>query len=305
MYYEQGLSQHMIAERLRISRPTISRLLEHARKTGIVKITVQTFNSRIADLEKQLEDTFGLNEAAVISSSSTNEGDSHKMVGEVTAGILQRIVKNSDTIGISWGSSLRETVNALIPQEVPGLIIVPFVGGMGQEVRYEIQSNSLVVDAARKLGGTSYILHAQGLVGTEELKNAIMNDSGVGSVLDLAYQANIGLVGVGALNEESNLIKTGYFDMTDFNEFVKLGAVGEACGVLYDRNGVTCNIELNKRVIGLGPESLCKIETVIAAVAGEKKEEALHAALKGGFINILVTDEFTAEKVLLINNAMK
>jgi deoxyribonucleoside regulator len=305
MYYEQELSQQEIAERLRTSRPTISRMLEQARSTGIVTITVKAFNDHITRLEKELEKTFNLNEVAVLSLSSVGDSDEKKALGEAAANILQRIVRSSDVIGISWGTSLRETVDALSPQIIPGLTAVPLVGGMGQEFRYEIHSNSLVVDLARKFSGKSCVLHAPAIVATEELKKAILEDPESRSIMDMAKKANIALVGLGALNEFATMIKTGFFSMQDFEEIARRGGVGEICSVFFDRNGSDCEIDINKRVIGIGPKELKEIETVIAIVAGVKKEEALHAALRGQFINVLVTDEQTAEKVLLIESVTK
>ena len=40
LYYEDGLSQNEIAEKLKISRPTISRLLTFAKENGLVQIKV-------------------------------------------------------------------------------------------------------------------------------------------------------------------------------------------------------------------------------------------------------------------------
>lgn len=305
MYYEQGLSQQMIAERLRTSRPTVSRMLEQARKTGIVTITIRNINERLTGLERELEKVFSLNEVAVISLNSLDEKDLKQALGEVTAEILHRIVRSSDVIGISWGTSLRETVNALVPLQLPGITVVPFVGGMGQEFRYEIHSNSLVVDLARTFGGKSLVLHAPAIVANEQLKIDILKGSEGGAAIELAKKANIGLIGLGALNDSATMIKTGFLSMTDFEQISKQGAIGEVCSVFYDRNGAECDIEMNKRVIGLGPSTLRNVETVIAVVAGVKKEESLHAALRGQFINVLVTDELTAEKVLLIESVTK
>ncbi|MGM0653318.1 MAG: sugar-binding domain-containing protein, partial [Bacillota bacterium] len=115
MYYEQGLSQQMIAERLRTSRPTISRMLDQARQVGIVKISVQSFNDRIDSLESELGNKFSLNEVAVIANNSMNIADQKKALGAVAADILHRIVKGADVVGISWGTSLREVINGLKP----------------------------------------------------------------------------------------------------------------------------------------------------------------------------------------------
>lgn len=305
MYYEQGLSQQMIAERLRTSRPTISRMLDQARKMGIVKISIQSFNDRIASLESELESKFSLNEVAVIANDSMNKADQKKALGAVAADILQRIVKGSDVVGISWGTSLREVINGLKPTHIPGLIAVPLVGGMGQDIRYEIHSNSFVVDFSRKFGCQSWVLHAPAIVERENLKDAILGESESGEIMEQAKKANIGLVGLGALNESSTMIQTGFFSIDDFKEIREKGAIGEVCSFFFDRNGQACDIDINKRVIGVGPYDLKNIETVIAVVAGDKKEEALHAALRGQFVNILITDELTAEKVLLIESATR
>ena len=305
MYYEQGLSQQMIAERLRTSRPTISRMLDQARKLGIVKIAIQSFNDRIASLESELESIFSLNEVAVIANNSLNETDQKKALGEVAADILQRIDKGSDVVGVSWGTSLREVINGIKPMHIPGLITVPLVGGMGQDIRYEIHSNNLVVDFSKKFGCQSWVLHAPAIVERENLKDAILGESESGAIMEQAKKANIGLVGLGALNDSSTMIQTGFFSMDEFKEISERGAIGEVCSFFFDRNGQVCDIDINKRVIGIGPHDLKNIEIVIAIVTGVKKEEALHAALRGQFINILITDELTAEKVLLIEGATR
>jgi DNA-binding transcriptional regulator LsrR (DeoR family) len=54
MYYELGLRQSEIAERLFLSQPTISRLLRRAQKEGITRITVSVPNGVYADLEETL-----------------------------------------------------------------------------------------------------------------------------------------------------------------------------------------------------------------------------------------------------------
>ncbi|MGM0653317.1 MAG: sugar-binding transcriptional regulator, partial [Bacillota bacterium] len=187
----------------------------------------------------------------------------------------------------------------------PGLIAVPLVGGMGQDIRYEIHSNSLVVDFSRNFGCQSRVLHAPAIAERENLKDAILGDSESGEIIEQAKKTNIGLVGLGALNESSTMIQTGFFSISDFKEIKEKGAIGEVCSFFFDHNGQVCDIDINKRVIGVSPYDLKNIETVIAVVAGDRKEKSLHAALRGQFINILVTDEMTAEKVLLIEGATK
>ncbi len=53
LYYESGLTQDVISQKLRLSRPTISRMLEEALELGIVKITVIQEPGGFSDLDRR------------------------------------------------------------------------------------------------------------------------------------------------------------------------------------------------------------------------------------------------------------
>lgn len=55
LYYERGLNQQEIADKLHLSRPKVSRLLQQAQEEGIVQITVHSPPGTFADLEEALE----------------------------------------------------------------------------------------------------------------------------------------------------------------------------------------------------------------------------------------------------------
>ena len=76
------------------------------------------------------------------------------------------------------------------------------------------------------------------------------------------------------------------------------GAVGDLCGYYMNADGQLIDHPLNRRVIGLSPDALRKIKTVILAGGGPDKVTVMRAALRMGTLSAMVTDERTAEAIL-------
>ena len=56
--------------------------------------------------------------------------------------------------------------------------------------------------------------------------------------------------------------------------------------------------ELHRRIVGIELDALRGIEQVIGVAGGEAKAEAILGALRGGRVNVLVTDDAAAQRVL-------
>jgi DNA-binding transcriptional regulator LsrR (DeoR family) len=55
---------------------------------------------------------------------------------------------------------------------------------------------------------------------------------------------------------------------------------------------------LEKRVISMSLEQLRQVDRAIGAAGGRRKYTGILGALRGGWINILITDQFTAQRLL-------
>ena len=75
------------------------------------------------------------------------------------------------------------------------------------------------------------------------------------------------------------------------------GAAGEICGWMFDRNGKLLEGSINERVASV-PLPARDTTTVIGLAKGKRKYLALLAALRGGMINGVITDEPTARYLL-------
>src|SRR5699024_10257889 len=103
MYYDQNCTQQVIADRLHLSRPKVSRLLKQAKEKGIVQISVSSSNGSFVDLEHALEEKFSLKEALVIESDAFESSKIIKrQIGSAAATYLQRTISDGDIIGLTW-----------------------------------------------------------------------------------------------------------------------------------------------------------------------------------------------------------
>ena len=294
MYYDENMTQQEIADKLGVSRPSVSRMLQRARQNGIVEIKIR-YEGSYTKLEDALEKTFHLREA-VITPFEKPEILKH-LLAEAAANYLMRTIKDNDIVGVSWGTTL-----ALIPKYVKNVsrnvTFVPLVGGADQ-TKLDIHSNAITINLANAFGGKGQLLHAPVVVDSAKVKEILISDTSISEVLELASRADVAIIGIGSPSAQSSTIRqTRYYTDKELNALQKAHAVSDICWIFLDRDGNVCPIELNQRVIGITVDKIKDIPNVIAVAGGTEKQDAILAALKGGYINVLVTDEKTAEFLL-------
>ncbi len=298
LVYKKDLSQEEISKRLGFSRPTISRMLKAAKEMNIVEIKVNTSNPKNFGLENALIEKFHLKDVIIAPSIGDSE-DIKELIAQRAASYLVKILNKNDTIGISWGTTLFEVVSQMSNMDLGGKVI-PLTGGMS-EVANEFHSNSLARQLAKKLSAKSYALYAPAIVKNEAAKKMIEEEPSIKSVINLFKEVRVALVGIGAMSNQSTIIRSGYYRDKDFIKFKKNGVVGDLCSYLFDRDGNVVSL-LNYNVIGVSIESLKKIPFVIGIAGGKEKVEAIYGALKGQLINVLITDENCGKEVLALLN---
>lgn len=298
LYYEDGLTQEELAKRFGASRSTISRLLEEARGRGLVRIvTADVPGAQFYELERQIEQTFGLLEAIVVEAPS--ERQAVQAVGRAGADYLLRLLRSDMVIGISWGRTLAALCEAVSPRasRAQRVTVVPLTGGAGQS-QPELHANSLAVSLARRLHGRWVLLHAPAIVASQEIRDAVISDASVAGVLAQGRAAQVVLAGIGALHAWSTLVQAQYLTPDDVQELARCGAVGDICSRFFDSQGKPVQSEVDRRTIGIDLESLRQIPRRVGLAAGSSKVQAVLGALRGGFVNVLIADLEVARGVL-------
>jgi DNA-binding transcriptional regulator LsrR (DeoR family) len=298
LYYEENLNQGEIAERLRLSRQKVQRLLRRALTEGIVQIAIRPITGIFADLENGLEKRFGLREALIVETASYNhEVTVAREVGAGAAEYLTRVLQPHDRIMMSWGGTLLPMVEAISvrpPLEVEDVAVIQGLGGLG-DPNHDAHGAELTRRLARALRAEAYLLAAPGVATSRAARDAFCSDPQTKSVIQRARAATIAFVGIGAPRPDSILIRQGQIVSWDeLAELKALGAVGDMNLRFFDERGQAISSELDTRVVGLNLEEIQQIGHVVGVAGGAVKFKAIQAALAGKLVHVLVTDNETA-----------
>lgn len=297
LYYREGLTHEEIARRLGISRQTIGRYIERAKREGLVDIQIKSPLLFAAELETSLEKGFNLTEALVVSPSMEGEEAIKAALGMAGAEFLERRIMSGDTLGISWGSTVLEVGRQLKPVKRDKVTIVQLNGSMDVG-RYSTRAEFMVDLVAEAFGAQMVTCSAPMMVDRPEILESLLSDSRVAAALNTARNANVALFGVGDVSESSSPYKAGYYDKKLLERARRDGAVGEICGRFYDMDGRPCSPPLDNRTLAIELEDLKKKPLSIGIAGSPLKVEAIRGMLRGRLCNVLITDELTARALL-------
>lgn len=296
LYYQENKTHEEISRLMGISRFKISRLLRQAKKEGVISIRINDPMGNIGETEIRLAKKFRLKEAVIVRRSQLVGKTELAQIGETGARYLTRIIDKIKVLSVAWGITLRHVVNSIEAIKTEDLTVVQLTGSMG--VIGGTDTNMLTMMLSEKLSAKSLLLQAPLLVRDEKTKNAFLREGKIAETLAMAKTADMALLGIGLANQEGTLYKTGLLRGKDYDEAAEKGAVGALCGRLYDINGKPCIVDWDKRVIGLTLEELSKVKHKVGIAGGHEKMDAIVGALRGRFLDVLITDENTAQSLL-------
>lgn len=301
LYYESGLTQDVISQRLRLSRPRVSRLMQEAVEKGIIKITIAQEPGSFAELERQLETKYNLLEVVItdINEPSTAETVARDL-GIAAAEYFHRVVLDRDIIGLTWGTTLASMVENLQPEKKPNCVVMQLVGGLG-EPKAESHATELVSRMAINIGANMSLIPAPGVVDTVESAKLLRSDRSISHSLEMVNTVDIAFVGIGGLTKDSLLMRDEYIiSWREMEDLINQGAVGDISLRFYDIKGNLIDSELNSRVIGISLDELRNLKRVVGVAGGVEKAKAILGAIRGRLINSLITDAATAQKLFQI-----
>ncbi len=296
LYYKSDYSQQQIANKLNLSRPTVSRLLQYAKDKGFVQINISDPIEDNISLEEKLCKKYNLDVVKIAYSPLNISSEIKKSISMKAAEYLYEIAKDGDIIGVSWGTTIYKMALNLKHKALKGVQIVQLKGGIShsQNNTYAYEVVELFSEAFSTVGR---YLPLPVMFDTVQIKELIERDKHIRNILDLGRQANIAVFTVGTVKDDALLFRLGYIDQKD-REIIQKKAAGDICSRFFDLNGNICDKDLDERTVGIKLEELKEKEKRILVAGSQRKITAIEASLRGGFANILITDQYTAEELL-------
>lgn len=299
MYHERGVRQPEIAAHLNMSQPRVSRLLKEAVDRGVVRTVVVSPEGVHAELEDALVARYGLRDAVVVEVEGAGV-DVIPALAAATATYLDATLKGGDVIGVSsWSATLLEAVKVMraktpsVAQEV-----VQIVGGSGSP-EVQLHATRLTSRLAELTGARPVFAPSAALVGSPELRDLLSREPAMADVMQVWSRLTLALLGIGTLEPSPLLRLSGNaIDPEDQRRLRAIGAVGDVCARYFDAEGRPVDAPFNDRLIGIDPGRLRGVERRIGVAGGMDKVAAIRGAVRGKWINILITDVGVARDLL-------
>ena len=299
MYHVEHRRQSEIAEMLRMSQATVSRMLKRAEQEDIVRTTVIPPAGTFADLETALRARYGLTEVIVVDATEDRDGAVMARIGEAAAHFLEVTLQQDEIIGVSsWSQTILKMVENIHPLKgAKAKYVAQILGGMG-DASVQTHATQITARLAKLTGGEPRLLLVQGITSSREAKLVMLADPVVRETIDLFGRLSLAIVGIGAVEPSEMLARSGNtFSQQEMAMLHEAGAVGEISYRFYDQSGKPVETPLNDRVIGISLNDLRRADRVMALAGGAAKTEAIAGALRLGIIDVLVTDKFTAARL--------
>ncbi len=293
LYYLDRLGQSEVARFVKVSQAKVSRLLAAARDRGIVHISVEDYEPRNRALERELCRQWGLKWVAVITlQDAPKDEDVRRMVGHFGASFVGGLLAPGTVVAVSGGRTVRELVQLVPNDKNRRLTVLQAMGSIDSTIGSE-DAFELGRILALRSGGRFHAFNTPAFVPDRKTRNALLALPQIQAVHDQMTRADAALVGVGPVRNSIFELR-GVLSASDVAELEACGAVGEICGRFYDRHGRECDSPWRDRVLSIDLEQVRKIPLVIGILAGGDRSAAIAAAIRGGLLKGLVTDEKTA-----------
>ncbi|WP_174804177.1 sugar-binding transcriptional regulator [Martelella limonii] len=296
LYYVAGRTQDEIAAAMGISRQSAQRLVSLAMSERLIKVRLDHPIAECLALSAALQDRFGLKQATVVPSDPGSE-NTVAGIAEEGAAELERWLKRSEpaVIAMGTGRTLRAVVEQLPPMDCPQHRIVSLTGNIspdGSAAYYNVIF--LMADA---INARHFPMPLPVLVSTPQERQLFHAQPMVRPTLELGAKADAIFVGIGELGSRGPLLVDGFLTAGEMAELEQAGAAGEICGWIFDDNGELLNHPIRERVASI-PLPVNDGATVFGLARGARKHRAIRAAVRGGKINALITDEDAARYLL-------
>jgi DNA-binding transcriptional regulator LsrR (DeoR family) len=293
-YHVLGESQIVIARDLALDPSTVSRYLKRAREEGIVHVEIRRPRREHVEVGRDLAERFGL-ARVVVATAVPGEVDA---VAAVAAGFIDGLLRTGMRLGVSWGRTLAGVIRHLRPGAVSRLSIAQLAGGVDDPL-LGIQGHELVGELA-ELYPESRVqyLHAPAIVASVATRRALLSDPSINLALHAARHSELALVGIGQMDLGATLPRGGHVSPADWRLLEESGAVGNVNTRFFDAEGRPV-ARLERRTIAVEWSDLRSIPTVVGIATGIHKVEAIRGALKTRCIDMFVTDEPTATRLLV------
>jgi DNA-binding transcriptional regulator LsrR (DeoR family) len=296
LYFIAGHTQDEIARMLQVSRASAQRLVSLCLAERLITFRLEHPIAACMELASRLKERFDLSHCEVVPTDPAAPLATAG-IAERCASILEATLRSETPVIVALGTgrAVRAAVERVSPIDRPNHQIVSLVGNISADGSASFFDT--VGRLADRTGARHYPMPLPFLMSSEDERNRMVRIDAIAKVKAVAAKADLRLVGIGQMDQKAQVHVDGFVTREELFEMMRLGAVGEITGWAYDAKGKLIKGGTNRRLTSIPPQMPARTTTIAAAI-GQAKVPAIKAALAGGLINGLITDEATARAIL-------
>ncbi len=294
-YFKEGQTQEAIAQRLGLTRKRVNRVLNDARTSGFVQITINAPVGACAELEARLAATFKLKRAIVVPAPAPGI-DVRTVVGAAAGQYISEHLAPGGSLGITWGGTINAAAQNVIGRRQQGNTVVLLTGGLARSTTINPYDNAAMF--ARALGATCYYVTAPMYAETADLRKLLVASEPVRDVLQMTRKLDMALLSAIDLSRESKALEYGVISRDTWRGLRAAGAVGDVCGHYLDAEGAAVDHPIARRTVNPPLTDLRAVRQLVLAAGGAHKAPIIRAALRAQLCHVLITDEAAATTLL-------
>jgi len=300
MYYEQNMTQSEIAEKMSTSRFKVAKFLQEARDKNVVEIIINQPMERSREIENLLLQHFNLSDVIVLNNNTMSYDDTVHALGKLGAEYIDSIITESSVVGILWGKTISSVIKQMNPKNKIPITAVQVLGAAAKD-NPTVDSPELIRKFANIYGGKYKYLYAPLYIENDIARKSILQEPVFSDTLFLASKCDIVLTGIGTIDALfSSTLWSNYLGENKNFYVNSHKSIGCIYARLYDINGDLVDIDINSKVIGADLNTINQVKYKIGVAGGKYKAQAILGALRGNYVNVLITDDSTASKVLAL-----
>jgi len=300
LYYLQDMKMEVIARELGTSRSTVSRLLTHAKRTGMVSISISPSANMSALLSNQLAENYGITAHVVPTDGLMDDAELLTRVSAHAAHLLGTIISSSMTVGVAWGSTMQAVSSALSSHPTHDTVIVQLNGAANPVTSGVRYASDILTRFGQAFTARTEQFPVPAFFDRASTREAMWQETSVKRVLKVQQEMNLAVFSLGSAGSAvaSQVYRGGYLRQDESQELQRMGVVGDVATVFFDKHGDSSQIEINARATGPSFDQLRRVPQRFCVISGRGKLQAVRGALAGGLITDLVIDEGTALTLL-------
>jgi dihydroxyacetone kinase-like protein len=296
LYFRDGLSQQEIADRMTVSRATVSNLLAAARDAGVYRITFDPDVFDQMQVAEALKARFGLTAALIVPSAGPLP-EVRARVASAGALHVAQTMSDCNTLGICWGQTMLELGDLLDPIETRVSRVYQMVGIARTQVwKLAEACNSRI---AHKLGADVMQFPAPGVVSSRALFDQLIEEPIVAEQFDALRSLDAAVFGICSTRPDSPFFASGLAQGITVQLLAERNVAGIIGGRMFDINGDPVTVDgYDDRLLALTLDELRRVPMRLGVAAGLEKTRPIIGALAGGMLTALATDFDTAQAIL-------